>query len=505
MTRAGLELLGAYGISVACVCAGLRAGGASWRDYAQAPLLGLVALGVALILIVVVQSALTAAGVPAVRARYGPVILLPLTAFTAAWWPRAGAAGRVRGAWVAPARWVVRPRARRGQITIAGQPLPEADETKHLKVIGTTGTGKTTAIREVLSGALARGDRAVIADPDGGYLDKFYDPSRGDQILNQFDVRGAAWDLRRELQDPYDADQLARSLIGEEVGENQIWFRFAQTLMSGILQRVYEGHPADAREIHRLITTAPVEELRSLLEGKPAGAFLPEANAKMLGSVRTTATSRLTGLGFSPPLDERALSIRDWVRGGRGVLFLPYRAGQIATLKQLISTWMRLAIFEALDGEEGDLRLWFAVDELDALGAIDGLKDALARLRKFGGRCILGIQSIAQASGLYGLSDSQTIVENCGNTLILRCSASEGGGTARFASQLIGDREVLREQVTRTRASGFFDRPPPTHSRSLQHVIEPAVLPAEIEQLPDLTGYLKMASQATWLKVTLVR
>jgi type II secretory pathway predicted ATPase ExeA len=36
-----------------------------------------------------------------------------------------------------------------------------ADETKHFKLIGTTGTGKSTAIREMLSAALARGDRAV--------------------------------------------------------------------------------------------------------------------------------------------------------------------------------------------------------------------------------------------------------------------------------------------------------------------------------------------------------
>ena len=42
-------------------------------------------------------------------------------------------------------------------------------------MIGTTGTGKSTAIRELLEGALARGDRAVIADPDGGYLARFYD------------------------------------------------------------------------------------------------------------------------------------------------------------------------------------------------------------------------------------------------------------------------------------------------------------------------------------------
>ena len=42
--------------------------------------------------------------------------------------------------------------------------------------------------------------------------------------------------------------------------------------------------------------------------------------------------------------------------------------------------------------------------------------DVLARLRKFGGRCVLGFQS------------------------------SEGGGTARFASGLIGERESRSEE-----------------------------------------------------------
>jgi hypothetical protein len=37
-------------------------------------------------------------------------------------------------------------------------------------------------------------------------------------------------------------------------------------------------------------------------------------------------------------------------------------------------------------------------------------------------------------------------VENCGNTLILRCSGSEHGGTSRFASNLIGERESVRAE-----------------------------------------------------------
>jgi type IV secretory pathway TraG/TraD family ATPase VirD4 len=173
----------------------------------------------------------------------------------------------------------------------------------------------------------------------------------------------------------------------------------------------------------------------------------------------------------------------------------------------MIATWMRLAIFEAMSqAEEVDQRLWFVVDELDAIGPIDGLKDALARLRKFGGRCVLGFQSIAQVSNTYGTGDAQTIVENCGNTLILRCAGSESGGTSQFASRLIGEREIVRRQVTRGRdretAFGAHGGRRST-SVSEQIVSEPAVLASQIEQLPDLKGYWKAASGAHWSEVDL--
>jgi type IV secretory pathway TraG/TraD family ATPase VirD4 len=196
-----------------------------------------------------------------------------------------------------------------------------------------------------------------------------------------------------------------------------------------------------------------------------------------------------------------------------GVLFIPYKAGQIAALRSTISAWMRLAIFETMDQEEvrdadsrrpdsgePNRRLWFIVDELDALGQIDGLKDALARLRKFGGRCVLGFQSIAQVSSTYGQGEAHTLVENCGNTLILRCSASEGGGTARFASQLIGEREVMHTTVSKSRRVAEFSGSI-THSEHLS--VEPAVLPSQVEQLPDLAGYLKFASNPRWHRVRL--
>jgi type IV secretory pathway TraG/TraD family ATPase VirD4 len=151
-----------------------------------------------------------------------------------------------------------------------------------------------------------------------------------------------------------------------------------------------------------------------------------------------------------------------------------------------------------------DQRLWFVVDELDSLGAIDGLKDALARLRKFGGRCVLGFQSLAQVWATYGAGEANTIVENCSNTLILRCSGGEQG-TSQFASRLIGEREVMHRQTSRGRdREGWLPSRGQRCSTSVseQRITEFAVMPSELEQLPDLTGYLKTASSKAWLRVS---
>jgi type IV secretory pathway TraG/TraD family ATPase VirD4 len=394
-------------------------------------------------------------------------------------------------------------------LTLAGMPIAERDETKHFKLIGTTGTGKSTAIRELLGSALSRGDRVIVADPDGGYCSRFFNRYRGDVVLNPFEPGSVKWDPLAEIQDSYHAAELASGLIPSSndpsAGE---WRAYARTFLAAVLRRCRETNRRDPCELWRLLAIAPCEELQPLVAGTPAQPFLELENARMFGSIRSVAVSAMAAFEHVQAQRAAPFAVREWVRNesSSGALFIPYKANQIAALKSMIATWMRLAIFEAMSGQENhDQRLWFVIDELDALGAIDGLKDALARLRKFGGRCVLGFQSIAQVSSTYGQGEAQTIVENCGNTLILRCSGSEHGGTSQFASRLIGEREVVRQQVSRSsdRESAFSLRGSRrSQSTSRQHVTEAAVMPSQIEQLPDFRGYLKTASSRAWLRVS---
>ena len=92
-------------------------------------------------------------------------------------------------------------------LSLAGIWVHPDDDTKHFKLMGTTGSGKSTAIRELIDQAIRRGDRAVIADADDGYLSNFYDAARGDVILNPFDDRSVKWDLFAEIGARYDVDQ----------------------------------------------------------------------------------------------------------------------------------------------------------------------------------------------------------------------------------------------------------------------------------------------------------
>ena len=299
----------------------------------------------------------------------------------------------------------------------------------------------------------------------------------------------------------YDVDELAQAFIPDR-GSDPTWTNFSRTLFSAITAQAQVANIRDVGELYPLLVAAPREELQMLVTGTPAAPFLEAGSDKLFQGARSTVTAAVKSLDFVRRQTGVSFSVREWIKTARGVLFLPYQADQIAALKVIISIWMRLAIFQTMSLGEGDHRLWFAVDELDALGAINGLPDALTRLRKFGGRCVLGLQSIAQASTHYGQGPAQSIIENCGNTLILRCSASEGGGTAKYASKLIGEREIVRLVRSVSRSSGpTFGTNRDTEGHSEQTATEFAVMAAEIEQLADRTGFLKFASQPGWMRV----
>lgn len=396
-------------------------------------------------------------------------------------------------------RWRAWLRARLNDgVALAGVPLSREDETMHVAAIGATGSGKSTALRALMAGALARGDRHVVADPDGASMSAFF--AEGDIILNPFDRRCARWDLLAEIEGPSDFAFIAQSLLPHlGRGDHDQWISYGHRLLADTMESFVTLKLGGSDDYVATIAGAKIAELRQLCEGTPSARYFEEGGERMLASILGTIAPAVGNLRLIRAAEGEAFSVRRWIRAGQGSLWVPYAANQVAALRGLVSCWMNIALLETLSLEPStERRIWFHVDELDALGRIEGLKDAQARLRKFGGCMAIGFQSFAQVKQIYG-DGAQTIIENCGNLLILRAGGSDGGGTAKLASQLIGGREIERDNVSRSRSRGKHV----SRSTSMQtrRVVEDVALASEIMQLPNREGFLKRATSPDWLRV----
>ncbi len=71
--------------------------------------------------------------------------------------------------------------------------IPREREAMHFLIVGDSGTGKSAAIRQILSQVWERGEAAIVYDPAMEYLPQFYSAARGDVILNPLDARCPFW------------------------------------------------------------------------------------------------------------------------------------------------------------------------------------------------------------------------------------------------------------------------------------------------------------------------
>ena len=296
--------------------------------------------------------------------------------------------------------------------------LPAHLEAQHILFSGTTGSGKTQAINKVLRTVRARGKRALIADAGGGFLSRFYAP--GDVMFNPFDSRSVGWSPFAEIRAEYDCQRIAKAAIPDAHGDSQEWHHYAQTLLAEIMLAMCQRGMRSVKKLLYYLTTADSKELAELLAGTPAAILCTKGNDKMLGNTRGIISTYLIAWRYLP--DEGTFSVRDWIRdAGSGWFFVTYRDDQIGLLRVLVATLLELGIVEGLSlSEDSGRDLWFVFDEVDSLGKVASLKAGLTKLRKYGGKVVLGLQTISQLRDTYGKEEAQTLLANLSTKAVLR-------------------------------------------------------------------------------------
>ena len=379
-------------------------------------------------------------------------------------------------------------------VTIAGVRIPASVEARGIQMCGAPGTGKTQAILALLIQARRRGDRVIIADPAGDIMSRLY--KEGDVILAPGDQRSESWSPFADLRDLSECDTLAASLVPPGHGSGEEWSSYARTLVSALLSSLMRRGEMTTGALTHAAVVADVETLRSLFAGTPAAPLVAEGNEKMLGSVRGVVGSALAALmSLDPRAGADAWSIRDWLESeSSGWLWLPYRDSAAESTRPLRRAWLDIVVRGILDSTPGQgLATWIVLDELPAHGQLTALPGAVARGRKYNLRVVLGYQSASQIREIYGKDGAESVLGCTGNTLILRTPDPE---TADRLSRQIGDVERERQQQSVSKSSTRGHGRSSNVSVTTVTETRRAVLPAEIQELPDLCGYLQIAGDS---------
>lgn len=402
---------------------------------------------------------------------------------------------RLRGLQLIPQRRLSRELRRtaapgdRPGIELAGVRIPRSTEIEHVLITGATGAGKSMAIRSLLRQVQARGELAVVVDPECEHVSEFYRPARGDLILNPVDERCPYWSPWLELTERYyqaDAAGLAASLIpesprGYESGSDHFFRQSSRTLFESLLQI---ASPREPQSIPRLLELDR-EKLKQALSGTPAFSLIdPGAHEQGAGIIATVANATRS-FAYLPSTDGRsAWSALHWSRQPEGWLFLSMRDASSSATVPLVNLWLDLIVGRLLDSQHRR-KVWIVVDELPVLGRQARLETLVTRGRKRGLCTVLGFQSIAQLRRIYGHEQATVLASMPSTKLILRVDEPE---TAAFLARQIGERETLHEEIGMSEGHG--DR-----RYNIQPVrrTEAVVMAAEIQRLPRLQGYLCIA------------
>ena len=367
---------------------------------------------------------------------------------------------------------------------IGGVNIPRSAEPYHFFVVGSTGSGKSVAITNLIDHLEARGDIALVVDSGGEFASRYYKEGR-DHIINPFDDRCAPWSPTAEMAGPWDAEALAKSMIPDGVGDSKEWNGYAQTLVTSVLRRLVDKNQLSIKDLLYYVQAASIEELTPLLAGTPAAAQL--VSDKTFGSIRTIAANYLATYAYLSDNDN-PFSVSKFIRAEKpGMLFLTYRDDQLDSLRNMISCALDVAARTILAlPANSERRVWLIIDEFASIGKVQSIEAVATKARKMGGCLLLGLQSVSQLQDRYGEKAAQTILSCLSSWLVLRCSDAE---TSEYISKYIGDTEISRM----TKSESTSDTGGGSDSRNEQIQTQRAVMPVELQRLANLQGFFKLA------------
>ncbi|MBQ4839778.1 type IV secretion system DNA-binding domain-containing protein [Pseudoalteromonas luteoviolacea] len=375
-----------------------------------------------------------------------------------------------------------------GILNICGITLPQSFEPAHMLLAGDPGTGKSNLLRQIFSILRTHNMRVIIYDRSGDFVKNFYRP-KVDVILNPLDQRSANWSIFEECKQEHEFFHLANSFIPDVKSNDPFWGNAARIIFASLAFKESKSKTPSIDHLLDMILHSTLDELVELCAGTDAQAIVAKGGEKMAISVRGVVASYVRALKYVPGCEAARFSIKQWVQDEStdSWIFITSNKAIHDTIKPLITTWLDLATSSIL-ALEPDLsrRIWTVIDELPTLNKLPSVQTTPAESRKYGGCFILGFQNYPQLVDIYGKNGADALCGSCSTSVIFRCNDptfADWGAKQLGRAETVETTEGISYGVNEIRDGVNLGKQ--KKERSI-------VLATELQNLPDLQGYIKL-------------
>lgn len=337
---------------------------------------------------------------------------------------------------------------------IGKMPLVKDMETMHFLITGSTGSGKTNLIHNLLPQIETKKQPAVVIDQTGEMIARYYNEERGDIIFNPFDARGKAWDFWADCSKPRYLEKFADTLIGfnsrkSNRNSTDFWEEAAQSIFVNCAMYLQKYKQYSIQELRKIICQSSQEELKKYLQGTDSAQYFTKENAKAAASIMSVLMTNIKPLRFLRDTREAgSFSVKEYIHkvdnGFSGWLFLATEPSTRELTISLNASLAELAISNIMRHDTAQSRrIWFIMDELAAFGRFPSLGKLMQEGRKYGACVIAGMQSSSQLFANYGHGDASNLFGLFKTKFAFQ---SDDPMMGKLYSEIFGSETITRQQ-----------------------------------------------------------
>lgn len=385
--------------------------------------------------------------------------------------------------------------------------LTKCTENTGTVVIGAAGSGKTSGgVRPALNWYAEHPEYRVVVYDFGGLLQDYYEPSRGDIIINPLDIRSLNINLFSCIKTLPDCYEKAKVFIPNSTGGDQFWVKAPVALLADIFKYCLLTEQANNESLRKVLNYTPEQALETvgktyLCEGSIRYLY-DNKLASSLGSVISAYTQIFDYL----PTVSDDFDFEMWLDGKmgdkNGWIFLTNNMN----IQETIAPWQTFILHHIVAkhispsvnntmAEAMKRRVVYLIDEANTL---TGTAAEIIRLlatngRKFGAIIWLLYQDHSAFTERFGEKGALSILGSMSNFAFLRGAADVV--TPKFMSDVVGEETFSILKVNKTDGLGGNGH---SWSYSEEVMTEPLLRPADFTSLSTNEGYCKIGEYGVY-------